>query len=259
MFVLVFHHGDRAKEGLRFYREYVATAPDEVSTLTFLGVIPPGEEVFPEEIHGLPYIAFGAMYAGPTEEGQEILRPLRDFGEPLADFSGVMPYVEAQAILDEDYPAGELRYYWKSLNLMTLNDEAIERIVAHARKQPSPLSTTDLWPIGGTVQRVPDDATAFHGRHAAFLLSPEANWEDPEDDEANINWLRALVDDMAEFSDGSRYLNFAGFQEEGDRMMQDAFGAKYQRLAEIKQKYDPSNLFRLNQNIKPAAQAMSLD
>jgi FAD/FMN-containing dehydrogenase len=253
MFVLVFHHGNRAKEGLQFYREYVATAPDEVSTLTFLGIIPPGEEVFPKEIYGLPYIAFGAMYAGPPQEGRKILQPLRDFGEPLADFSGVMPYVEAQAILDEDYPAGELRYYWKSLNLMTLTDAAIERIVAHAREQPSPLSTTDLWPIGGAVQRVPHDATAFHGRHAAFLLSPEANWEDPEHDEANINWLRALVDDMAEFSDGSRYLNFAGFQEEGDRMMQDAFGAKYQRLAEIKQKYDPANLFRLNQNIKPAA------
>jgi FAD/FMN-containing dehydrogenase len=101
------------------------------------------------------------------------------------------------------------------------------------------------------VKRGSAATSAFHGRHAAFLLSPEANWEHPEDDEANIAWLRAFIADMEEFSDGSRYLNFAGFQEEGDAMMHKAFGPQYERLAALKRKCDPDNLFRLNQNVKP--------
>ena len=251
-FTAVFHHGDEAKEGLRFYRAFSASAPDEVSTLAMLGVFPEGAEVFPEHVHGVPFIAFVGMYAGPVEEGERLMQPLRGFSAPLVDFSGPTTYVEAQQAFDEDYPAGELRYYWKSLNLIELTDEAIGRIIEHARQQPSQLSTTDLWPVGGAVKTFSGQDAAFHGRHAAFLLNPEANWEDPADDEANIGWARALVADMEEFSDGSRYLNFAGFQEEGDDMMRSAFGPRYERLASLKKKYDPTNLFRRNQNVKPA-------
>jgi hypothetical protein len=190
------------------------------------------------------------MYAGPAELGKRILQPLRDFGEPLLDASGVMPYVEAQKMFDHDYPDGR-RYYWKSLNLNRLDDESIDRIVAHARKQPSPFSTTDIWHIGGAVKRVSADESAFNGRQSAFLLSPEANWEDPADDAANIAWLREFIADMEAFSDGSRYLNFPGFQEEGQAMMRTSFGPQYARLAALKAKYDPTNLFRLNQNIQP--------
>jgi FAD/FMN-containing dehydrogenase len=251
-FTAVFHHGDKAKEGLRFYREYNASAPDEVSTLAMLGVFPEGAEVFPEEVHGLPFVAFVGMYAGPVEEGERVMQPLRSFEVPLVDFSGPTTYLEAQQTFDEDYPAGELRYYWKSLNLMSLTDAAIERIIEHARQQPSQLSTTDLWPVGGAVKALTGEDAAFHGRHAAFLLNPEANWEDPTADGANIAWAQAMVADMQEFSDGSRYLNFAGFQEEGDDMMRSAFGPRYQRLASLKKKYDPTNFFRLNQNVKPS-------
>jgi hypothetical protein len=179
------------------------------------------------------------------------LQPLLDFGTPLVDFSGVKPYVEAQQAFEADYPDGH-RYYWKSLNLMRLDDAIIDRIVYHARKQVSAHSTTDLWHIGGAVKRVSADESAFHGRHAAFLLSPEANWHHHEDDEANIGWLRAFIADMEEFSDGSRYLNFPGFQEEGDDMVRKAFGAQYARLENLKRKYDPENLFRLNANVKPS-------
>jgi FAD/FMN-containing dehydrogenase len=254
MFVFVFHDGrdDNMKRAIQFYRDYSASAPDEVSTLMATGQIPPDPHHFPPEIHNVPFVLFGALYAGPAAEGQEALQQLLDFGTPLLDASGVMPYVEAQKMFDADYPNG-LRYYWKSLNLSRLDDEVIERIVEHARRQPSPFSTVDIWYVGGAVKRANEAASAFHGRQAAFLLSPEANWERPEDDEANIAWLRDLIDDMAEFSDGSRYLNFPGFQEEGDDMMRQAFGPQYQRLLALKQKYDPTNLFRLNQNIRPNA------
>jgi FAD/FMN-containing dehydrogenase len=251
-FVLHDAEGDKLKQAIRFYRDYATTAPDDVSTLMASGIVPPHAEVFPENIHRRPFVLFGAMYAGPAAEGQQIMKPLRDFGDPLIDFSDVMPYLDAQQVFDEDYPDG-MRYYWKSLNLTRLDDEVIDRFVKHARKQPSVLSTVDLWHVGGAVTRVSQEESAFNGRQAAFLLSPEANWEDPADDEANITWLREFIADMGEFSDGSRYLNFPGFQEEGDEMMRQAFGPQYQRLEDLKNKYDPANLFSLNQNIKPSA------
>ncbi len=253
MFAFVFHdgRGERMAEAIRFYRDYSAEAPDEVSTLMACGVIPPEPELFPAEIHTMPFVLFGGLYAGPVAEGKRALQPLLDFGEPLVDHSGVMPYVDAQKAFDEDYPRG-MRYYWKSLNLSRLDDEVIDRIVAHARRQVSPFSTTDIWHVGGAVRRMGSEQSAFHGREAAFLLSPAANWENPADDKANIGWLRDFIADMEPFSDGGRYLNFAGFQEEGDRMIRAAFGPQYPRLAALKAKYDPGNVFRLNQNIKPA-------
>ncbi len=117
---------------------------------------------------------------------------------------------------------------------------------------PSDLSTIDLWHMGGALQRFGPEHGAYSGRQAAFLLSPEGNWEAPEDDAANVAWVRGLIDDMAPFSDGGRYLNFAGFHEEGDEMVQKAFAANYERLAALKARYDPQNLFQMNQNVKPA-------
>lgn len=249
MFAFVLHHGDKAVEGLRFFREYCATAPDEVSPIAVLGVVPPMPH-FPQELHMTPYVLFAAAYAGPVDEGEKVLQPLRDFSQPILDFSGRMPFVQVQKVWDEDYPTG-MRYYWKSLNLLSLTDEAIERIVDHAQRQPSPFSTVDLWHIGGAVKRISETENAFHGRHAAFLMNPEANWEAPSDDASNIAWARDMVAALEDFSDGSRYLNFAGFQEEGEAMMRAAFGDKYAKLVALKQKYDPTNLFKLNQNIKP--------
>jgi hypothetical protein len=251
-FTFVFHNGtgENMKRAIQFYGDYSLAAPDEVSTLLATGIIPAHPELFPEEIHNQPFVLFGAMYAGPAQEGQPLMQPLLDFGEPLIDFSGIMPYVEAQQVFDEDYPDG-LRYYWKSLNLSRLDDAVIDRLVKHARQQPSVFSTVDLWYVGGAVSRVSPEESAFNGRQAAFLLSPEANWEHKEDDQVNIRWLREFITDMQEFSDGSRYLNFPGFQEEGDEMIRQAFGQQYERLAALKQKYDPTNFFSLNQNIKP--------
>jgi FAD/FMN-containing dehydrogenase len=255
MFVFAFHdgRGEKMKQVLRFFRDFTAAAPDEISVLAAAGMIPATPH-FPQAIHRAPMVLFAACYAGPAEEGERAVQPLRDFAPPLADLSGRMPYVQMQTMFDEDYPKHILRYYWKSLNVNSLSDDVIDVIVAHARCQPSPLSTIDIWHNGGAIRRVGEDETAYSGRSVPFLVNPEANWESPNDDASNIAWARETIADLQPFSDGGRYLNFAGFQEEGEAMMRAAFGAKkHERLAALKRKYDPANLFRLNQNIEPTA------
>jgi FAD/FMN-containing dehydrogenase len=250
MFCFVLYPGDRAKEVLQTCGEYMTEAPNEVSPLGVLGHVPP-VEVFPERWHGEPYVALLAMYAGDAEEGERVLRPLRELGGAIADLSARMPYTQAQAILDEDYPNG-WHYYWKSVNVDGLNSEAIERLVDHMEAAPSHHSTIDVWYQGGAMARIGPDETAFGDRSAPILLGIEANWK-RKDDEANIAWARNCVADMRRFSSGGMYLNFPGFLEEGERLLRDAYGENYQRLVALKNKYDPNNLFRLNQNIKPTA------
>jgi FAD/FMN-containing dehydrogenase len=252
MFCFVIYPGDKAKEVLSFCEQYVAEAPDEVSPIAVLGRVPP-VEIFPERWHGEPMVALLAMYAGEAKEGGRVLKPLRDFGGAIADISARMPYRQAQSVLDEDYPDG-WRYYWKSQNLSGLSDEVNERLMNHAAAAPSPYSTVDVWFQGGAMARIGAEESAFGDRSAPILLGVEANWEDPQDDEAdqaNVAWVRECVSDLQRFSSGGAYLNFPGFYEEGDRMMREAFGENHKRLVALKDKYDPTNLFRLNQNIKP--------
>ncbi|MCC6457476.1 MAG: FAD-binding oxidoreductase [Caldilineaceae bacterium] len=249
IFCFAFHHGEKATEALRFFRDYTATAPDEVGVLAVLGVFPPGAEAFPHEVHGLPYVLFASTYVGSPQEGERRLQPLREFSTPLVDFSGRMSYVQMQTVFDEDYPNG-LRYYWKSTNLLELSDEAIGVIVEQAQRQPSPLSTTDIWHNAGAIARMDPNKSAFRGRDVPYLVSAEANWVEPGDDEANISWVRGFLKTLQPLAEGGSYLNFAGFQEEGDELMKAAFAEQYQRLVELKKQYDPTNLFRLNQNIR---------
>ena len=248
MFVFCFHDGDNAEAAMRFYRDFTATAPDEVSSMAVFGVFPPGAEVFPHELHGRNFLLLAACYAGAPEEGERVLQPLRDFSTPLVDFSGRMPYTQMQTMFDEDYPRG-MRYYWKSTTLMALTDEAIKILVEQAQRQPSPYSTTDVWHNAGAIHRMDPSRTAYSGREIPFLINPEANWHDAADDAANIGWVRDFLTALQPIGDGLKYLNFAGFQEEGQAMMKSAFGDKYDRLVQLKRQYDPTNLFRLNPNI----------
>lgn len=249
----VFHdgRGDRMRDALRYYRDFCADAPDEIAPIVSAGQVPPGFEFLPEEMERTPFALMGAMFAGPPSKGEKVLEPMRTFAEPLVDLSGRMPYAEVQRAFDEDYPAHELRYYWKSANLKSLDDSLIDIVVEHAKRQPSPFSTVDIWHVGGAVSRVPEDAAAYAGRDVGFLLNPEANWTNPADDEVNIQWARDLLDAVGERSDDRMYLNFPGLHEGGTDTMRTTWGDKYERLRSIKRKYDPENVFRINQNIDP--------
>ena len=251
MFVHVFYHGSKTRAALRAYRDYCATAPDEVSSFAVCGTVLP-EENYPEEIHGQPYVLIAACHAGSVETGQRVMQPLREFAEPMADFSGPLPYVDVQRIMDKDYPNG-FHYYWKSLYLNGLDDPVIERVAAWAGKRPSPLSTVDIWHMGGALSRFGSEDSAVGNRDAPYLLGVEGNWEPSGDDAANVAWTRACIEELRAFSDGSQYLNFPGFYEEGDETMRATFGNQYERLVALKNRYDPNNFFRLNQNIKPGA------
>ena len=249
-FTFVFHPMDKAKEALQFYREYTANSPDEVSAFAILGYVPAMDEI-PAEYHHKPSMIFAAMYADDINDGERIFAPLREFDTPYADFSGVMPYIEAQQFFDEDYPSGEMHYYWKSLYLNGLGDDAIDTMLEVFKSNPSHHSTIDIWQLGGAISRVDADANAFGDRSAPYLLGIESNWEDANDDDANIDWNRGVYSAMETFSSGQEYLNFPGLYEDNEKMVKNAFGKNYARLVELKTKYDPNNFFNLNQNIKP--------
>lgn len=250
MFAFVLYHGKRAKEALQFYRDYTSTAPDDVSSFAVLGTVP-ATKGYPEEAHNQPYVLFAALYAGSSEKGKRVLQPLREFDTPLLDFSAPMPYIQVQSILDEDYPSSLLRYYWKSLYLDGLSDQAIDRLIECARSRPSLLSTVDIWHMGGAISRVSANESAFSGRYSPYLLGVEANWEGQNEDRENIAWTRTCIEEMQPFSDGSEYLNFPGSLEKDEETLRRTFGTKYARLVELKNTYDPTNLFRLNVNIQP--------
>ncbi|WP_435159586.1 FAD-binding oxidoreductase [Haladaptatus sp. DFWS20] len=242
----VWYEGERAVEALEFFREYTEDAPDEVSLLPFYAWVPELEE-FPESSWGNPAIAFLGCYSADPGEGTDALRPVREFAEPIVDFSGTMPYVELQSMLDEDYPEGRF-YYWKSLFLDDLNDEIIENIVACSERCPVPLSTVDIWQGGGEIARIDDDETAFPYRDIPYGLNFEANWDDPRETDAAISWVRESVAEMREHPEArGQYVNFPGLEEDPSRV---PFGENADRLAEVKAKYDPDGVFRAHGNLK---------
>lgn len=245
--LLTFHRGDKAAELLQHFREWASSAPNAASVLPLYAFVPELEE-FPEEAWGDPALAFVGCYTGDIDTAEETFQSLREFAEPIVDFSGPMPYTELQSIFDADYPNGR-HYYWKATYVEDLTEEVIDLIVRRGSESPSKLSTVDLWHLGGAISDVEQDATAFWHRDKEYMLTFEANWDDPRADEENIAWVReslAEVEDMPVAA--GRYGNFPGLSEDPARTI---FGDNYDRLVEVKTKYDPTNLFRLNQNITP--------
>jgi FAD/FMN-containing dehydrogenase len=240
--------GTDAQAALQFYREWSPAASDDISSFAILWHAPEIAEI-PAEHHGAPIVVYLAMYAGDAAEGEAALQSLRDYGSPIADLSGAAPYREVQRFFDADYPAHEMRYYWKSRYLNELPEEAMGVLIRLNQASPSHHSTLDVWQLGGALSRVPPQNTAFGDRSAPYLIGIEANWESPEDDSACIEWGREVFRVLEPFSSDRVYFNFPGLYEEGDRSVRNTFGANLGRLQSVKRKYDPDNLFRLNHNI----------
>jgi FAD/FMN-containing dehydrogenase len=244
---------EEAAEILRFLHDFVADARDEVGIMANLRMAPP-LPIIPEEVHGRPIVALIVCYAGPVDEGWDVLRPLREFKTPVVDAVGPKPYVEHQAMFDAAYPHGR-HYYWKAWKIPPLTDGAIDVIVEHASLMTSPYSAIPIFSLGGAVARVDDDATAFTGRGAAHDIDIVASWlpNDPEP-ERHKAWARAFWEAMRPFAHGV-YVNF--MSDEPQPHVKVAYGErKYDRLAALKNKYDPENFFRFNHNIAPPTSAI---
>jgi FAD/FMN-containing dehydrogenase len=235
---------------VRFFREFMRDAPDEVgSALAFISA-PPADFV-PEPVRGKPVVGAVVCYSGSPEKGEEVMRPLREFGPPAIDMVQPMPYLAVQGLLDPGNPKG-VQNYWTADFLAELPDEAVDVLVEHATNPVSPLSQVILVPGGGAVARVDEEATAFGQRTAPWNIHYLSMWPDPADTEENIAFTRGMASAMKPWTTGRAYLNFIG--DEGIGRVEAAFGtAKYVRLQALKDEWDPGNLFRHNQNIPPTA------
>jgi hypothetical protein len=253
---LVFWAAEDASDVLRFYREFVAEAPDELGTVIRLGTIPPLPDIRPE-VHFRPAIAVGCCYAGPVEDGDRIVRPLRRFGTPLVDLVGPTLYVDHQRGLDDTVPHG-WHYYWKATNLTGLSDEVISVVAEHAFRARSPRSYASMFHMGGAVARVPREATAYPGRDVAHNIIIDAAWLADQDEAvctAETGWARGFLRALQPHSAGV-YVNFLDADDDTNRV-REAYGEDtYLRLAQIKARYDPQNVFHHNKNIQPAAPGM---
>jgi FAD/FMN-containing dehydrogenase len=245
----IFYPLEDAPEVLRFYREFAATAPDELTTIFELSVAQP-LPFLPADMHGKPVVMVGACYAGPPQEGVDVVRPLKEFGSPIADLLEPTPYLAVQSMFDPFVPHGWHRY-WKSVELPALTDEAIDILVGHASIQTSPKSYCIVFQLGGALARVGADETAFSQRDAAHNVNINAVWtEDDFESERHVVWAREFFSALQPQAGGQVYLNFLG--DEGAERVRQAYGERqYERLVGVKRRYDPTNFFRLNQNIEP--------
>ncbi|HEY9524778.1 MAG TPA: FAD-binding oxidoreductase [Thermopolyspora sp.] len=234
---------------LRFYREFIRDAPEEFGGFPAFHVAPPLPFI-PEDRHGDHLIAFVCCWAGPIDQGEEALRPLRDVATPVAEHVGPMPYPALNTAFDALVPTG-LQHYWKANFATDLTDAVIQAHLDHGSRVPVVNSMTHIYPINGACHRVTPGSTAFAYRDATFATVIAGMWPDPADNPANIRWVRDYFDATAPHSERGGYVNFMS-DDDQDRVVVN-YRANYQRLADIKRTYDPGNLFHLNQNIRPAA------
>lgn len=239
---------ERASEILRKWRDFCTEASDEI-TSTFLFQTLPRAAAFPEAVWDRQVVALPAVYAGPVDEGETKLRPLREMGQTLLDLSGPLPFCALQQAFDWLLPAGG-RYYWKTTTLPDLNDNAIDTLVELGAARSSPQSMMALLQMGGAMARVAPDATGYGSRSALWTVTLDSAWTDAAEDDRHISSTRAAWERLQSVSDGGLYLNYGSLEKE--QQIQAAYGTNYPRLVEIKNRYDPMNLFRVNQNIRPS-------
>ena len=244
----LFYELEHAADLLRFYRDFISGAPEQLGMFPAFQIAPPLPFI-PEERHGHTFIAFVTCWAGPLDEGERVIQPLREVAPVVAEHVGPMPYPALNAAFDALVPPG-MQHYWKANFVTELTDEAIEAHVEHGSKVPVVNSTMHLYPIDGACHRVAPDATAFSHRHANFAPVIAGMWPDPADNQTNIRWVRDYYDATAPHSEEGGYINFMAGDDQ-DRIRAN-YGQNYDRLVQVKSQYDPDNLFHMNQNIKPA-------
>jgi FAD/FMN-containing dehydrogenase len=248
----MFYPGEMAADIGRFYRDFMASAPDELGGGMVFTKGPPVEP-FPEAIRGKPVVGIVVCYAGPIEEGMAAIAPLRAHAKPAVDLVQPMPYLAVQKLTEAGNPIG-VRNYWTADFYRELPDEAIEALAAHNARRPSPIGSFVLVPGGGAPARIADDATAFSQRQPPWSVHYLTMWFDPADDEKNIAFTRAAAGALKGWATGRVYLNYIG--DEGQARIDSSFGADTMaRLRAVKSKWDPGNLFSHNQNIRPAVMA----
>jgi FAD/FMN-containing dehydrogenase len=235
---------------LEVYRSLTQQAPPELTCVAALRMAPPAPWL-PRDVHGKPIVALFVCHTGSVTEGERRVAPVKAFGTPVGDIIQRRPYVSQQSLLDATQPKGR-RYYWKSEYLATLEPEMLGQAIQHAKRIVSPHSAILLFPLDGALNRLPEDHSPAGNRDAALVLNIMASWEKAEDDGANIEWARAAWRDLRRFSTGGTYINFLT-EEEGDERIHAAYGKNYERLVDVKTKWDPGNLFRINKNIAPRA------
>jgi FAD/FMN-containing dehydrogenase len=243
---LVLHPAERGRELLRRFRDFMADAPDEVS-LAFVYLTGPDEAEIPAALRGQPAVAIAGMHAGPIDQAEADLAPVRAWGPPALDAFGAAPYAAFQQSLDD--PPG-YRNWWTAEYVSDLTDEAIDALADHGERIPAGPAQIFIPAWGGAVARVPEDATPLAGRDARFVVHPLLMWEDPADDEKLIAYGRAVRDVVAPYRTGGVYLNFAG--EEGAARVRAAYGPNHERLARVKAGWDPENVFRATGNVRLA-------
>jgi FAD/FMN-containing dehydrogenase len=248
---LMLHPMDRAKEVLALFREMTAKASDRLCCVLIMRKAPP-LPVLPKEVHGTPVVGIAVCYSGPLAEGEAAVAPIKRFGTPLADTIGPKPFIAHQQFLDGGQPFGR-RYYWKSEYLDALPEAADDTLIEHAGAVTSPHSAMLVMHLGGAAARVPEDATAVGNRRAELVFNVQGAWEDAAEDHRHIAWTRDFWSAVRPFSSGGTYVNFLTEDADQERVRA-AYGPQlYDRLARVKARYDPDNLLRANQNIRPQA------
>jgi FAD/FMN-containing dehydrogenase len=237
---------------MRAFRDFVQSAPEEFGAALLFWFVPENP-YFPQEHHGKPVVIPLLVYTGDPAEGEKLARPIRELSKPLVDLTGALPWTALQSMFDPFVPKQAQQYYWKNLYVNRTDDELIDYLIEIARSIPSKLTYLVWQPLGGgAMSKVGGNQTAFGRRDVGYMFEFDSMWREPGDAEKNIAWTRSKWSDLQKFSDGGMYINFPGFGEEGEMLVRSAVGeTNYRRLAQIKAKYDPGNLFRLNQNIKP--------
>jgi FAD/FMN-containing dehydrogenase len=243
----MFFEVDDAATVLRFYREFITDAPEELGGFPAWQIAPPLPFI-PEDRHGDTFLAFVACWAGPIDQGEAMLKPLHDVAPVVAEHVGEMPYPALNSAFDALVPPG-LQHYWKANFANELSDAAIDAHLEHGSKVPVVNSTVHIYPIDGACQRIASDATAFAYRDANFATVIAGMWPDPSQNEANTRWVRDYYDATAPLSEEGGYINFMAGDDQ-DRIKAN-YRVNYDRLVQVKRTYDPDNLFHLNQNIRP--------